>query len=331
MLAAMATSPEASDIALDRAGLVSQMSRLLSDWGAGDAPDLYSLIDACTSDYGEAGFEAFLQRARKTGATWGFHPSDPLARSVSRAIMGRVVLDGSALDDAGRLDVARERPAVFLGNHLSFVDVNVLDYLMADAGYGDVSSILTTLVGPKVYTHPVRRLASMTFGTIKMPQSTSRASGEAVMSAREVAKIARGIFAAADDRLRAGEHLLVFPEGSRSRDGAMQPCLAAVARYLGHADAVVVPFGLAGCEKLVPLEEDHAHPCIVRGRIGVPVPAAKLLERAGGRRERAMHIVGYLIADTLPVEYRGAYDRDASAGDPRLDEARDLADELSGQ
>ena len=315
---------ETSDIALDREGLVSQMSRMLSDWGAGDSETLSALIGPLADALDASGFQTFLERARTTGATWGFHPAADLARSVSRVIMKQVVLEGSTLERAERLEIARQRPTVFLGNHLSFIDVNVLDYLMAEAGFGDISERLTTLAGPKVYTHPVRRLASLTFGTIKLPQSTSRASGEAVMSPREVAKLAREIFQTAAERQRVGDHLLVFPEGSRSRGGGMQPCLAAVARYLEHPNAMVVPFGMTGCEKLVPLDEDHASPSVIHAAIGTPVPAARLLELAG-RRERAMHAIGYLIADVLPEAYRGFYD----GSDPKLAPARELADELA--
>lgn len=315
---------ETSDTALDRDGLVSQMSHMLSEWGAGDPETLRVLIAPLAEQLDGPSFRAFLERAQNTGTTWGFHPAVELARQVSRAVMKQVVLPGSGLDNTSRLEVARERPVVFLANHLSFVDANVFDYLMAEAGYGDVTDRLTTLVGPKVFANPVRRLASLTFGTIKIPQSTSRASGEAVMSAREVARLARDIFRISAERQRQGDHLLVFPDGSRSRTGAMQPCLAAVARYLEHPDAVVIPFGLTGCEKLVPLDEDHVYPNLIRGRIGVPVAAATLLARAG-RRERAMHTAGYLIADTLPEAYRGFYD----GSDPRLAAARALADELS--
>jgi 1-acyl-sn-glycerol-3-phosphate acyltransferase len=315
---------ETSDIALDVDGLVSQMSRMLSEWGAGDAEALRAVIGPLARERGAADFQAFLEQARSTGATWGFHPAAELARQVSRAVMKQVVLPGSGLDHAARLEIARERPVVFLGNHLSFVDANVFDYLLADAGYGDVTEQLTTLVGPKVFTHPVRRLASLTFGTIKIPQSTSIASGEAVMPAREVARLAREIFRTSAERQQEGDHLLVFPEGSRSRTGAMQPCLAAVARYLQSPDAVIVPFGITGCEKLVPLDEDHVYPHVIRASIGVPVSAAKLLERAA-RREQAMHTVGFLIADALPQAYRGYYD----GSDPRLAGARALADELA--
>lgn len=315
---------ETSDIALDVDGLVSQMSHMLGEWGAGDAETLRRLIAPLANGIGGAGFQAFLEQAKNTGATWGFHPPAELARQVSRAVMRQVVLPGSGLECAERLAVARECPVVFLGNHLSFVDANVFDYLLCESGFGDVGDRLTTLVGPKVFTHPVRRLASLTFGTIKIPQSTSRASGEAVMSAREVARLARDVFRTSAERQRLGEHLLVFPEGSRSRTGAMQPCLAAVARYLVEPEAVVVPFGLTGCEKLVPLEEDHVYPHVIRARIGIPVKAATLLERAE-RREQAMHAVGFLIADALPQAYRGYY----GGNDPRLAASRALADELS--
>ena len=64
------------------------------------------------------------------------------------------------------------------------------------------------------------------------------------MSPRELVRAARQSIETAEARLRLGEALLVFPEGSRSRSGQMQPLLPGVARYLKGKAAWVLPIGI---------------------------------------------------------------------------------------
>jgi 1-acyl-sn-glycerol-3-phosphate acyltransferase len=313
-----------AEIALERSGLIGQLADLLCEWGAGDREALEPLLAEQIARVDDAGLRRFVDRAQHTGSGWGFHPADPLAREISRMVMGRVLQPGSELEGSDHLAVARERPVVFLGNHLSFVDVNVLDALMAAAGYGEVTDTLATLVGPKVFSLPIRRLASLCFGTIKLPQSPSRASDEAVMPPREVARIAREVFRTAADRQLQGDHLLIFPAGSRSRSGAMQRSLAAVSRYCQQPDALILPFGLTGCEKLVPLGEDHVYTARVGVKLGAPIAAATVFERCGKKRQLVVDTLSFLIADVLPSEYRGVYD----GNDGELVAARAIATEL---
>jgi 1-acyl-sn-glycerol-3-phosphate acyltransferase len=214
---------------------------------------------------------------------------------------------------------------ILLANHLSYVDVNVFDRLCAQHGYADVVDRLATVVGPKVYTQPIRRLASLCFGTLKTSQSTNVASEEAVMSARDVARIVRSVLEVARQRLEGGDHLMIFPEGSRTRTGGMERFLAAVARYLEIPGAYVLPWGHHGCERLVPLGEDHVYPSAVRARIGAPIALDRLRARCEDDRARIMDALGFAVADLLPEAYRGVYASPDALG---LHDARRIADEL---
>jgi 1-acyl-sn-glycerol-3-phosphate acyltransferase len=311
---------------VSRDGFAEQVAALLADWGADSAESLRGMVRALLDEFDEPQLVEFERRVATTGGDWGYHPPDPVARSISRSIMSHVLLEGSGLDDAGALEAARSSRAMLMGNHLSFVDVNVLDYLIDRAGYGDVAERVTALVGPKVFELPIRRLASLCFGTIKLAQSSSRASGAALMRPREVAKLARNTIAAALERQQRGDLLLVFPEGSRSRSGGLERCLAAVARYLDGKDVVLIPWGHSGSERLVPLDEDRVQPSRVRVRIGPAIPAASVVEVCSGRRQLVMDTVGFLIAGQLPESYRGCY----GTGDGELAEAREIAAGLLG-
>jgi 1-acyl-sn-glycerol-3-phosphate acyltransferase len=303
--------------------VVGQLTRLFTDWGAGEAAVLRSRFETALAQHDMAALESFMERLRTTGDHWGYHPPDAVARAVSRLGHSLVATLDSSLIDEGGLSVARTRPVVFIGNHLSFIDANSVDFLMQRSGWSDVADRLTVLVGPKVFAEPIRRVASLCFGTIKIPQSTSRASGAAVMSRRDTLHLAAQTLEQVRARRALGEHLLIFAEGTRSRSGAMQRALAAVARYVEEPFAIIVPFGIWGTERMVPVGDERAHPAAVHLRVGRALDAARLAECAR-RRSTLVDALGFLIADLLPPAHRGCYAR----AEGELAAARSVADTL---
>jgi 1-acyl-sn-glycerol-3-phosphate acyltransferase len=309
-------SQAANSLGLDRATLRHELAQALADWGAADVSALEPSVDRELREFSDEALAIAVARLRQTDQDWGFHPHDGPSRKLSRLGHGLVMRPGSELLGQENLAVARERAVFFVANHLSFVDANVFDALFASLGQRAIADRLTVLVGPKVYASVTRRLASMCFGAIKIPQSQSRASGEALMPRREVARLAVETLACVAERHAAGDHVLIFVEGTRSRTGAMQRVLAASARYFEGAGALVIPVGLWGTEKLVPLETELVSESVVHARVGRPVDAAQLAVRAGGRRPVVADALGYLIAQLLPESYRGAYGPSAERLEP---------------
>ena len=200
----------------------------------------------------------------------------------------------------------RGQRVVIFANHLSYSDANAIDVLLQESG-AELADRLTVIAGPKVYSSLRRRFSSLCFGTIKVPQTSARSSDEAVMTPREVALAARRSIEVAHERLRLGEALLVFPEGTRSRTGRMQKLLAGAARYLELPETWILPLGLTGTERLFPMNEDSLNPVRITLTIGPPISARLLDERARGDRQVVMDDIGRAIAALLPAEYRGAY------------------------
>jgi 1-acyl-sn-glycerol-3-phosphate acyltransferase len=95
-----------------------------------------------------------------------------------------------------------------------------------------------------------------------------------------------GALRAAIDVLEAGGRVLVFPEGTRTRDGELGVFRPGLLALLKRTDAPVVPIAIEGAFKAWPIGRKYPK---LRGRIGVsagtPIPAGELLAMP---REEAM-------------------------------------------
>ena len=109
-----------------------------------------------------------------------------------------------------------------------------------------------------------RRFSSLCFGTVQTPQSSGLSTEDAVMSPRDVARAARLSIDIAQERLRQSEALLVFGEGTRSRDRGRRRMLAGATRYLDVPGTWVLPMGIAGTEALFPVGVEKLHPSEIR-------------------------------------------------------------------
>jgi hypothetical protein len=256
------------NVAVDRERFTRTVIELLGTHGEDVVGRLRSGLSEVVAAARDDEILRLIERMRETGGEWGYHPHDPLARRLARPILRALLEPGSTLHDPHHLEICRSEAVVFLGNHLSLVDANVFEHLASEAGFPEVSERMTVLVGPKVYAMPLRRLASLCFGAVKLPQSV---------------------------------------EGTRSRSLAMHRGLAAVSRYLEGPTRWIVPFGLWGSEALLRLDEEQIHPARVEARVGKPIRPEDLFERCTGKRPLAIDTVGLLIADLLPDRYRGFY------------------------
>ena len=276
-----------------------------------DLPSLEQIRTLLEQEIEAAGPEALIALWKQLVADggWSYYPPSRLAANIHYALADRYLNPDSRISGAEHLDVVGNEPLLIFSNHLSYSDANVFQMLIHRAGYHDLARRLTALAGPKIFTSPQRRFSSLCFGTIKVPQSADVSSDEAVLNAREVARAARQAIDVAVQRLTAGDALVLFAEGTRSRTAQMQRSLPAVARYVEAAPgAWVLPVGITGTEALFPVGEAAVRPTTVTLHIGAPMPAHGLMTACGGHRQAIVDLVGLRIAELLPASYRGVYD-----------------------
>ncbi len=306
----MNLQPQSSSSApqvVSREALISAITTFLSGWETID-----EISDCLKRELDAAGPRALIRLSRAlstAGGDWSYFERDPLARRIHQVLADRILLPDSSLQGREHLAALGSGPVVIVANHLSYADANLVEVMFHRTGADDVCDRLTVIAGPKVYSSLKRRFSSLCFGTIKVPQSSGVSSEDAVMDPREVARAARRSIEIAHERLRLGDVLLVFGEGTRSRTRGMQQMLAGVTRYLEVPETRVLPVGIVGTEALYPIDDDALHPVRVEVRVGAPIAMQEIRERCAGDRQAMMDEVGRAIGALLPPEYRGAYEK----------------------
>ncbi|HKY23424.1 MAG TPA: lysophospholipid acyltransferase family protein [Vicinamibacterales bacterium] len=296
-----------TDPGCGREPLVDAIVRFLAHAHTSDACEIRACVERAIDESGPGAIDALSARLLRAGTDWAYYGHDPLARRIHHALAARLLRPEPVVKGIHHLNAVDGKPLVIFANHLSYSDANVIEVLLRSAGAATLADRLTAIAGPKVYSNVTRRFSSLCFGTIRVPQSSERSTGEAVMNGRDVARAAHRAIQIARERLSLGEALLIFAEGSRSRSAQMQHLLSGTARYLDLPGTWVMPIGLSGTEQLFPIDAGVLRSVPIAMTIGQPFPASDLHERFRADRRLKMDHVGCVIASLLPQEYRGVY------------------------
>jgi 1-acyl-sn-glycerol-3-phosphate acyltransferase len=89
----------------------------------------------------------------------------------------------------------------------------------------------------------------------------------------------------AEEVLREGQVLVMFPEGGRQSGDAVQPLRDGVAFLAARTNATIVPMGIGGSDRSMPKGAKFPKPVRVTVVVGEPLPAPERTE--GGRVPRS--------------------------------------------
>ena len=209
-----------------------------------------------------------------------------LAARIGTRIFTHVRFEGSIND------IPRAGPVILAANHVSNVD----GVLLAGWVLPHLSRQVQWLGKKEMFDVPIMGRVVRAYGV--HPVERSGADIEAF-------RIAEGI-------LEAGQVLLLFPEGTRSRNGALQVPRDGLAVLALRTGATIVPIGLSDTNKVWPRGKKprfwrNGH---VTVRIGKPFRLADELPPNLSRKDakgQATDLIMRRIAALLPERQRGPY------------------------
>jgi long-chain acyl-CoA synthetase len=112
---------------------------------------------------------------------------------------------------------------------------------------------------------------------------------------------------AAAEALRRGYHLLIFPEGTRSRDGRMQPFFPTAGYLALQCNVDVLPVYLAGTHEALPPGASVPKSAALEVRFGQPIAVAELRSRVGTlARSESYRVATQVIEDAVKALRDGA-------------------------
>lgn len=271
------------DISLEMLGQLSpEMARqLIPQWLSGfvvigDA-DHAALIDRINHSLNQFSDEVLLEALDElvhVGDHYQLYPANRVAREMGRSFMRSLTAEAQIDGIENLRSAMAQGPVLMLSNHLAYCDTPLKDVLLTDAGAEDLANAIMAVAGPKVYGTVFRRFASAALTTLKTAQSSSTAHNEAGLSPREVATIAIETVHRAVGFMGEGRPVLIYAEGSRSRDGRLQPFLRAVRKYTKVPGLRIVPVAISGSDGMMPINQPRMFAVPVRIQIGESVDAA---------------------------------------------------------
>jgi 1-acyl-sn-glycerol-3-phosphate acyltransferase len=171
------------------------------------------------------------------------------SRMIVRTVGARVQLHGAEALGAGE-------SYVFLSTHQSYMDIPVmLGYLPAQ---------LRIAAKREVFQIPFLGWHMRRGGHISINRGST---AEAVESLRHAAK-----------ELRPGVSVFLFPEGTRTRDGSLQPFKKGGFKFALQTGLPVVPVTITGTRQLLPRDSIAFRPGPVRMYLDAPIPTAGLTD-----------------------------------------------------
>lgn len=174
--------------------------------------------------------------------------------------------------------VPREGPCIFVSNHQSYLDPVI-------NGCAVVDRQLTAMARESLFRWGPFAWLMHSYGAIRLREDGGDAAA----------------FRAAISELRAGRCILIYPEGTRTPDGAVHPFQPGVALLVRRAKVPVVPIGLEGAFDVWPRGRRFPR---LTGRIEVEVGEPIPFEALPQEPEALLRLLRERVSGL--VERRGA-------------------------
>lgn len=135
-------------------------------------------------------------------------------------------------------------PAIIASNHVSFLDPPFIGAAFDEAVYSFARKTL--------FDHPLAALILRNWNVLAVDREKHDTT--ALKSTIRL--------------LRSGQKVLMFPEGTRSHDGALQPAEAGIGLFIAKGNAPVLPVRLYGAYEAYPRGAKFLHPAKITLVVG---------------------------------------------------------------
>ncbi len=182
--------------------------------------------------------------------SYPFDPRGRLGHHCAR-IWGKVCLlvNGVRLKLEGLEHLHKEGPYIFMSNHQGSYDIfSILGYLPFQFKW---------LAKKELFSIPVLGWGMTAVGYISIDRAGTRETVEAMNKAAR--------------KIREGMSVVIFPEGSRSPDGSIQPFKKGGFTLAIKSKVPIVPVAIAGSREIIPKDKWTVSPGDIRIRIGQPI------------------------------------------------------------
>lgn len=185
-----------------------------------------------------------------------------------------------------------KEPLIVVCNHLSWLDIPLL-------GVAIRRRRISFMAKSEYFRSPVHAFIVRALGAFTVDRGT----------------VDRTAFDLAAKALQDGCALGIFPEGTRSRTFQLQKGKLGVAFMALRSNAVILPVGISGTEKIRQRYQGGNRRLFYRPRVTVNIGQPFRLPQVNGRPGRAdltasTETIMRRIAELLPEDYRGVYRTD---------------------
>ncbi|MCR8845640.1 1-acyl-sn-glycerol-3-phosphate acyltransferase [Paenibacillus sp. SC116] len=218
---------------------------------------------------------------------------DKLVTYISKKIVAMYLKKYANINIVGSENLKGiQTPTIFICNHLSNSDGLVLGKVLKEIDP-------TFVAGEKLSHDAVTSIGVNVVKTTNIKPNTADKEG-----LEKIIKL-----------VKQGESLLIFPEGTRSRAGSLLEAKKGILLIARMTGAPIVPIGLYGTEKLLPINKEGEMRAENFNYADVHINIGKqfdFLKRAKeqDKTEYEEFILKYMmnkIAELLPESYRGVY------------------------
>ncbi|WP_151736900.1 lysophospholipid acyltransferase family protein ['Paenibacillus yunnanensis' Narsing Rao et al. 2020] len=218
---------------------------------------------------------------------------DQFVTCISRRITNHYLDKYATIHIAGSDNLKGiQTPTIFICNHLSNADGLVLDRVLKEIDP-------TFVAGEKLSNNAVTSIGVNVIKTTTIKPNTADKEG-----LERIIKL-----------IKQGESLLIFPEGTRSRAGSLIEAKKGILLIARMTGAPIVPIGLYGTEKLLPIniEGDMKAETFTYAEVHINIGKQFELPKRDKEQDKqeyeesTLNFIMKKIAELLPEKYRGVY------------------------